>query len=179
MKIFNTRDELINSFQKKCVCAEIGVFKGDFSKKIKKFLEPKELHLIDLFEGVTLSGNKDGENIIYADLNSEFTNLNNYFFYDHEVKLHRGKSFDVMNNFPDNYFDFVYIDGDHSYEGVKNDLEISYHKVKKNGIICGHDYAFNFLGVMNAVNEFVEKHNLKIDFITSDKLPSFGIVNNK
>jgi len=52
-------------------------------------------------------------------------------------------------------------------------------KVKPGGIISGHDYAFNFLPVMRAVNDFISQNNLKIDFITLDGCPSFGIINNK
>jgi len=46
----------------------------------------------------------------------------------------------VINSFPNAYFDFVYIDGDHSYKGAKSDLTNYYAKVKKGGVIAGHDY---------------------------------------
>ncbi len=51
--------------------------------------------------------------------------------------------------------DFVLIDADHSYESVKNDLELWRPKVKKGGIICGDDFnAVDFPGVAKAVTEF-------------------------
>ena len=50
----------------------------------------------------------------------------------------------VITSFPDNYFDFVYIDGDHSYEGSKSDLKNYYPKVKRGGVISGHDYCCNY-----------------------------------
>jgi predicted O-methyltransferase YrrM len=53
--------------------------------------------------------------------------------------------------------DFVYIDGDHSYEGVKIDLEISLRKLKPGGLITGDDYGpGNWWqgGVKRAVDEF-------------------------
>ena len=46
----------------------------------------------------------------------------------------------VIDNFPKNFFDFVYIDGDHSYKGAKSDLRNYYPKVKRGGVIAGHDY---------------------------------------
>ena len=52
-------------------------------------------------------------------------------------------------------FDFVWIDGDHSYEQVKRDITNYLPKVKKGGIIGGHDYNSNvFTGVKKAVDEF-------------------------
>lgn len=50
----------------------------------------------------------------------------------------------VINAFPDNYFDFVYVDGDHSYKGSKSDLRNYYAKVKRGGVIAGHDYCCSY-----------------------------------
>lgn len=47
---------------------------------------------------------------------------------------------EVVGSFPDSYFDFVYIDGDHSYNGAKSDLRNYFSKVRRGGIIAGHDY---------------------------------------
>ncbi len=179
MQYFQTRDDLISSFPKNSIIAEIGVFKGQFSKIIKTFLNPKELHLVDIFTGTMCSGDKDGNNIVWINLDHEFNVLTNYFKGQEEVKLHKGKSENIIANFPDDYFDVIYIDGDHSYEGVSIDLNLARKKVKPGGIISGHDYAFNFLPVMRAVNDFIAQNNLKIDFITLDGCPSFGIINNK
>jgi len=49
--------------------------------------------------------------------------------------------------------DFVYIDGDHSYEGCRDDLRIWYPLIRSGGIIAGHDYG-QFQGVTQAVDEF-------------------------
>ena len=43
--------------------------------------------------------------------------------------------------FSDGSLDFVFIDADHSYEGVSRDIEAWYPKVKAEGLLCGHDYA--------------------------------------
>ncbi len=43
-------------------------------------------------------------------------------------------------HFPDQSIDIVYVDADHSYEGVTKDLELWTPKVKTGGIISGHDY---------------------------------------
>lgn len=54
---------------------------------------------------------------------------------------------------PDGSLDFVFIDADHSYEGVKQDIESWSPKVKKGGWITGHDYAPYWRGVVRAVDE--------------------------
>lgn len=180
MIIFNTRDELIESLPKDMIVCEIGVFKGEFSEKLLTNTNPKELHLIDLFEGVVPSGDKDGNNMVYANLNNEYELLTKKYKNNSTIVIHKGSSSDILKNFKDDYFDMIYIDGDHSYEGVTKDLEVSYNKVKSGGYICGHDYTSErFLGVVNAVDEFNLKHEYKIYSITKDGCPSFCIKNNK
>ena len=73
-------------------------------------------------------------------------------------------------------FDFIYVDGDHSYLGATQDLNLALSKVKPKGIIAGHDYAHDYKTVLCAVNDFLDQHNLQLDYITLDKLPSFGII---
>lgn len=46
----------------------------------------------------------------------------------------------IAPGFPGGIFDFVYLDDDHSYEGVKNGIDVWFPLVKKGGIIAGHDY---------------------------------------
>lgn len=78
-----------------------------------------------------------------------------------KIEIIRKKSEEIYSSFTDK-IDVIYIDGNHSYESVKNDLEFSYNIVRRNGFICGHDYSKAFDGVVHAVNEFIIKHNLKI-----------------
>lgn len=71
-------------------------------------------------------------------------------------------SWNAVNNFQDESIDFIYIDGNHKYQAVKKDLELYYPKIKKNGIISGHDYNL-FGNIYNAVNEFFkDKSSLTI-----------------
>ena len=49
-------------------------------------------------------------------------------------------SSELIKSFPDNFFDFIYIDGDHSYKGAKSDLINYYAKVRRGGVLAGHDY---------------------------------------
>ena len=70
---------------------------------------------------------------------------------------------DIPNN-----LDFVYIDGNHLYKFVKNDINMYYPKIRKGGIIGGHNFESNFLGVMRAVMEFVEENNLTLYVLYND-----------
>ena len=70
----------------------------------------------------------------------------------------RGDSSYTLNIHDNESIDIAFIDGDHSYEGVKKDLNIIKNKMKKDGIILCHDY--QELSVKKAINEFVEEHKL-------------------
>ena len=77
---------------------------------------------------------------------------------------HKSTSEQIVNNFEDGSLDFVYIDGDHSYESCKKDIQMWLPKVKQGGIIAGHDYlSICFLGVVNAVNEIFGSHDKVYD----------------
>jgi hypothetical protein len=58
--------------------------------------------------------------------------------------------------------DFVYIDGNHNHESVKEDIEHYYPLVKPNGFFGGHDFYGNFKGVVLAVTEFVKENGLTL-----------------
>ena len=64
----------------------------------------------------------------------------------------------VADSIP-NELDFVYIDGDHSYKMVTRDIEIYFPKVRKGGVIGGHD--INMISVARAVDDFARKKRLK------------------
>ena len=180
MEVIDNRDNLIKMLGKDLKIMEIGIFKGEFSKFIFNELQPCELHLVDLFDGQMCSGDKDGNNIVWTDLSKEYVNLSSYFENEKNVILHKGFSYDVLSKFDDNYFDMIYIDGDHSYDGVKKDLELAIEKVKSGGYIAGHDYnKYMFEGVVRAVDEFCLSKGLKIKYITNDGCPSYLIENIK
>lgn len=65
-------------------------------------------------------------------------------------------SYNIADQFENESLDFVYIDGEHTYSGVKKDIEMYLPKIKKGGFIGGHDYKPKWQGVMDAVNERFE-----------------------
>ena len=85
------------------------------------------------------------------------------------IELLCGRSETCIPLLKDNSFDLIYIDAAHDYESVKKDIALSLPKLKKDGVISGHDYnRDNHLGVVAAVEEFVNMGILKDIRVFSD-----------
>lgn len=77
--------------------------------------------------------------------------------YQDRIEIMRMTSDKAWHEIPAIKFDFIFIDGDHSYEGVKNDIMLYYPRLKKGGIMGGHDYDHPRIGqVRKAVDEMFE-----------------------
>lgn len=79
-------------------------------------------------------------------------------------RMVKGDSVESAKLFEDESLDFVFIDAGHRYEEVKADIEAWFPKVRKGGIVSGHDYVeYNDFGVIQAVDEFVkDKYTLEL-----------------
>jgi hypothetical protein len=66
-----------------------------------------------------------------------------------------GDSCRIVKAMNDIKFDIVYIDANHNYDGVKEDIELWRGKVKKGGYLAGHDYDHYHIGVVQAVQEML------------------------
>ena len=88
------------------------------------------------------------------------------------VKLFHKYSVDGAKEFEDNTLDFVYLDGDHSYNAVKDDLHSWYPKLKVGGVICGHDFSVEDVSerlcVAWAVTEFFNQIELDLHTASAD-----------
>jgi len=73
--------------------------------------------------------------------------------------LQQGNSPELAATYPDSYFDFVFIDANHTYEAMAIDIPAWLPKVKKFGILAGHDVGNDkyrpYPGVLQAVREFL------------------------
>lgn len=172
---FETREQLLELLPKRSIGVEIGVFKGDFSKIILEVVNPSKLYLVDPWQGAIGSGDKHGQNMQYIDGEKYYSeHIVREFAIDSRVQVLRAYS-TVLESFNDSYFDWAYVDGNHDYNSVKYDLDVSYRKVRKGGYILGHDYNNNFPGVVRAVDEFCKTNNLSVKYLTKDGCPSYLI----
>src|SRR3990167_7957487 len=118
------------------VGAEIGVAQGEFSKLIVVGNEQVKLYGVDPWE--PYRGYKDyikpeSFDNLYAEAKSRLQYFKRFEFV-------RKYSMDAVKDFEDNSLDFVYIDANHEYEYVKQDITEWAKKVKSGGIVSGHDY---------------------------------------
>lgn len=133
-----------------CTIAEIGSYVGDSSKIFAERF--KYVHCIDPwkngYDETDAASYQHDMSIIEKQFDETVFNVYK------NVYKYKGKSLDVVNDFPDGFFDVVYIDGIHQYGEVKRDIKAWLNKVKKGGFLTGHDYQSKFQGTIDAVNEF-------------------------
>lgn len=140
--------------------AEVGVQEGDHSDSILKELNITKLYLIDVWE-------------TYKEYEPKFDNLRNYtmvlkrFKKDKRVEIIKAYSRDGSKEIEDGSLDFVYIDANHDYKYVYEDMDCWYPKVRKGGVLAGHDI-FNCVGVLDAVRDWCVKHQIDFEIEAPD-----------
>lgn len=110
----------------------------------------------DRMYGGSVARTQDDMDAIYERVQQDFGHLPN-------VKIHRATSESALAKFEDEHFDWVYIDGNHYYDYVLNDLELALRKVRRGGFITGDDYDWGRslgLPVRTAVRDFMARHRL-------------------
>ena len=181
--IYESRDVLPDVIQlpENSRIVEIGVLNGNYSQVLLKF-NPYMLYLIDSYEGTEIvSGDKDGNNLVSYKPNELRKEILNKFTNPNVLFLHHRST--ILETFPDNYLDLIYISGDQSFEEVEYNLRLSYKKIKHNGWICGHKYKNNSEKcndtyksvIQETVNKFCFEHLLKINLMFNDGFVSYAI----
>ena len=138
---------------------EIGVFEGWHAENIIETLNIKTLYLVDPYEAYVDNWDRTSS----EDLTKAFGVARHRLApYRDKVVWVKKPSEAAAKNIPDD-LDFVYIDGNHNYEFVKKDVELYYPKIKEGGILGGHNFEINFMGVPKAVIEFTARKGLKLE----------------
>ncbi len=139
---------------------EIGVSEGNYSDIIIKNFKLSKVYLLDAWKNFDESEYKDVTNENQSIQDKRYLNVIERFkSYGERVEVIRGDAREEFKRFADDFFDFVYIDANHKYEAVKEDIKNWYPKTKVGGIFAGHDYMDGIkrtgeYGVKSAVNEF-------------------------
>ena len=68
----------------------------------------------------------------------------------------------MIQYFKDDSVDCVFVDGDHTYVNAKLDMELWYPKLHKGGLMVLDDVSDQFMGVVQALDEFSSKYNLQV-----------------
>jgi hypothetical protein len=167
------RRRLLARLPSNAVCAEIGTWRGDFAQTILSSRRPRTLYLIDPWEhrqedaySRAMFGGGDGDgqgemDAIYAGVLERFRSA----IERGQIEVKRSRSLDAAASFGDETLDWVYIDGDHTFEAVRADLEAYHRTVKPGGLIAGDDYGLPGWwgdGVTRAVDEFAARAELTI-----------------
>jgi len=164
---------------------EIGVFHGVTARNVCELLH--SIHGDDFkYVGLDLFG-EDTENNNEVIPNTKFNNLLKriYFKYilrkdpysveavldllkkfEKNINLIKGNSNQLLKKMDMSKIDYVFLDGGHAYETVKNDLECSLPVINNNGTILCDDYDLSYApGVKKAIDEFIDSHKFKIKIV--------------
>jgi len=160
-RVLPNRGELLYRIANGGVAAEIGAAFGDFTAQILERNKPKQLHLVDSWESDRYRAGMEGIQTKFAkEIKAD------------KLKLHQGLSIEKLPQFEDDFFDWVYIDTNHSYGTTWKELQICDKKVKKDGRIAGHDFCTGNViepvpyGVVEAVTKFCADYGWQYEFLT-------------
>jgi hypothetical protein len=140
----DARQVLLDGMPKNARAVEIGVYEGDFSARILNSTAPEMLTLIDPWQ---LHGGESHADALYgrnrsdvAEMERRYAQVKQRFEGMSNVTILRESSAEAHVHIPDASLDFVYIDGDHSYEGCSSDIRLYSPKLKLGGFLVGDDY---------------------------------------
>ncbi|MES0826341.1 class I SAM-dependent methyltransferase [Ruegeria sp. SCP11] len=168
-KLLPNREMLLNMMPKDAVVAEVGSAFGDFSNEILQRCAPKQLHLVDSWASERY---QIGLKTIKKNLADEIS--------ADRLHIHQGLSTEVLPTFEGGFFDWVYIDTNHSYETTLEELLICDSKVSETGRIAGHDFCTGNVidavpyGVVEAVTKFCKDRNWQFEYLTVESHGHFS-----
>jgi len=168
--------EFYQEYYKTGVGAEVGCLRGKFSLMLSRSYKGKILAIDSFDEHEGMSYDKPfALTPLYMEKVERECRAN---LKGTNCEVIKGYSTEVAKTIPDESLDWVFIDADHRYEAIKADLEAWFPKVRKGGIMSGHDYKHytiptpsgdHVFGVIEAVDEFCAKHGYKLDGLLDRK----------
>lgn len=162
LRVVADRHALLSAMPKESIVAHVGAGNGKFSAQIVLTTKPKELALIDDYNG------EDDEslNIIRRRFRNEIDKG--------QIQVNNGRLCDELMAVRDSNFEWVYLNIDPSYESTAKMLDICNQKVKAGGLISGANYSRGpwpdrkKFGVIDAVNKFCKKQRWEMVYLTHE-----------
>ena len=162
-RLYADRDSMIEdlTLPRGGVIGEVGVALGDFSRVLIRTLEPRLLVAFDLFQLHKLDA-------LWGRATTEiFQNRTHTEFYERamaefpQTVIEEGPSTESLARYSDHFFDLLYIDADHTYDGVARDAALATQKLKIDGVLVFNDYimcdhvTYCEYGIVPVVNSLV------------------------
>ena len=151
------RDWIVGMLPAHPVCAEVGVWKGNFAERLLRLARPSRYYLIDPWRYVPETGSKLYGQGGQTTLDAIHDSVRRRFARDPVVIL-RMASVEAANQIPDASLDLAYIDGDHTYAGCLADLRAFWPKLKHGALLIADDYGLDDRwwgdGVTRAAHDF-------------------------
>ena len=183
--VLRVRDEFplwLNLLNLRSKGVEIGVQRGTFSTVLLSGWAGQHLTCIDPWRSFDPTSYHDTANVEQArqDANFEITRQRLAPFGDRASQL-RKTSAEAAGDFAEGSLDFAYIDAQHHYEAVVEDIALWWPKVRLGGVLAGHDYLDGIVsgtdfGVKRAVDEFAQAQGLPVIASLEMDYPSWFIV---
>ncbi len=154
--------------------AEIGVWTGDYSKRLCERIQGLRLRCVDPWESYAKYDDKKNDAArLEAAYQKACATLAPF-----GCDIVRQHSLTAARGVPNGSLDFVYLDGNHGRAFVEADLRAWVPKVRRAGIVAGHDYVTTtrkpWLQVKPAVDAFVQANGIpRLYVLAADKSPSF------
>jgi methyltransferase family protein len=163
------RIRLLRRLPRHSIGAEIGVWKGDFSAQILKTVDPEKLYLVDSWSAHERSdlavparpASKIVDQATRDELHAQVLDRFRLEIEGGRIEVIRADSAEAAARFADASLDWIYLDADHRYEHVREDLRRFLPKLKRDGLIAGDDYDVDGWwggGVTRAVDELAATH---------------------
>lgn len=163
------RAEFLRRMPKGGLAIEIGVWRGEFSRKILDAIQPQTLCLIDPWKNFddhddkAFSGREGDAKM--DEIHADVCRLYEAEIASGQVRVMRQMSGDALKEFGDRTISFAYVDGDHSYEGIRSDLAALFPKMVEGGVMAFDDYhRRGWWGdaVLRAIHEFIGQHPAEV-----------------
>lgn len=149
---------------------EIGTFRGEFASLLCRVNQDLHLFCVDPWTGYHEQPSQRRMDAYHAMAVRNLTSP--------RITILRKTSMEALGDCADRSVDFVYIDGDHRFDAVVQDIIQWSRKVKVGGIVSGHDYQpHGGTGVMKAVDAYTQAHDIRPWYVTRELDPSFFWVN--